>query len=111
MERRATMTNQSTQDEHDAPIAPEKGDIDGDPAMNNLDKSKEMIAGSSEVYRGGIAMKAKGQNYRTEEKSNPYIERVNAATLEEDDSTTDEMLIQKTFKPIKGAGQHNHVQS
>ena len=46
-------------------------------------------------------MKAKSLAYLEEEKSNPYIVRVNAAILEEDDSTTDEMLIQKTFK---GAG-------
>ena len=46
-------------------------------------------------------MKAKGLSYLKEEKPNPYIERVNAAILEDDDSTTDEMLIQKTFK---GAG-------
>ena len=43
-------------------------------------------------------MKANGWSYLKDEKSNPCIERVNAATLEDDDSTTDEILVQKTFK-------------
>ena len=46
-------------------------------------------------------MKAKSLAYLKEEEPNPYIARVNAAILEDGDSTTDEMLIQKTFK---GAG-------
>ena len=45
-------------------------------------------------------MKAKGLNYLRLEKSNPYIERVNAAILEDDNITTDEVLIQKTFKGV-----------
>ena len=43
-------------------------------------------------------MKAKSLAYLKEERSNPYIARVNAAILEEDDGTTDEVLIQETFK-------------
>ena len=54
-------------------------------------------------------MKAKGltYNYHDEEKSNPYIERVYAAILEDDDSTTDEMLIQKaeTAEAVEAAGR------
>ena len=46
-------------------------------------------------------MKAKGHSFQQDEKSNPYIPRCIATILESDESTTDEMSIQKTFK---GAG-------
>ena len=90
MERRAIMANA----ESFPPVAYEAGDLDGDLESIDTDHQgdDQYIAGSQEVYRGG---------YLKSEKSNPHIERVNAAILEDDDSTTDEMLIQKT---LKGAG-------
>ena len=57
------------------------------------------------IYKGGIKMKAKGQNYHAEEKPNPYIERVDATMMTI--LTTDEMSIQKTFKGIQRCWHNN----
>ena len=87
----------------------EPGDLDGDVETVETGNPNEdqYNPGSKEIHPGGIKMKAKNLAYLKEEKSNQYIAPVNAAILEEDDSTTDEMIIQKTFK---GAGtiMQNH---
>ena len=96
MQRRATMNAEAF-----TPVAADCGDLDGDPQMDEDQDDTGLIAGSRDVLRGGIKMKAKGIHFTEDEKANPYLQRVNAAILEIDDSTTDEMSIQKTFK---GAG-------
>ena len=96
MQRRAT-----TNAEAFTPVAADCGDLDGDPQLDEDQDDSGLITGSRDVLRGGIKTKAKGLNFPEEEKAIPYIERVYAAILEDDDSTTDEMSIQKTFK---GAG-------
>ena len=93
MQRCATMNAEAF-----TPVAADCGDLDCDPHLDEDQNDSGLIAGSRDVLKGGIKMKAKGLNYPEEEKSNPYTERVYATILEDDDSTTDEMSIQKTFK-------------
>ena len=100
-------------------IEQESGDLDGDAETVGTGDPNEdqFIPGSKRIHAGGIKMKAKSLAYLTEETSNPYIARVNAAILEEDDSTTGEMLFKKTRKgarTIMGKGydlEKFHIQS
>ena len=100
-------------------VEQEAGDLDGDVETIETGNPNEdqYIPGSTKIYPGGIKLKAKRLAYLTEKESTPYIARVNAVILEEDDSTTDEMLIQKTSKgarTIMGKGnglEKIHIQS
>ena len=84
MEESPAVETVETAMEESPAVEQESGDLDGDVETVETGNPNEdqYIPGSKEIHPGGIKMKAKSLAYLKEEKSNPYIARVNAATLE-----------------------------